>query len=100
MPTLNDPELRQLILARLAAHRRSNPQATGLFVADLEREIGQPTAYAIWFLRGLGWLETGDQARAAITAHGVEAFEAAQERHARLRHGVALLSSLASGGAQ
>jgi curved DNA-binding protein len=78
----NDFEVEHLVrltvLEVLYTQRRVEPQATGIFVTELEDLTGRPREhleFTVWYLIQKGFAQKTDSSRLSITADGVDHLE-------------------------
>ena len=78
----NDFEVEQLVrltvLEVLYTQRRMEPQATGIFITELETLTGRPREhleFTVWYLVQKGFAQRTDNSRLTITAVGVDHLE-------------------------
>jgi curved DNA-binding protein len=78
----NDYEVEHLVrltvLEVLYTQRRVEPQATGVFVTELEDLTGKPREhleFTVWYLVQKGFAKRSDNSRLTITAEGVDHLE-------------------------
>jgi curved DNA-binding protein CbpA len=88
----NEFELEQLVrltvLEVLYRNRRESPNASGVFILDLEQLTGHPRElleFTTWYLLQKRLVQRGDNSRLVITAEGVDYLEEHYEAHLQRR---------------
>jgi curved DNA-binding protein CbpA len=84
----NDFEVEQIVrltvLEVLYAQRRMEPQASGIFITELETLTGRPREhleFTVWYLVQKGFAQRTDNSRLTITALGVDHLEQNHQVH-------------------